>query len=410
METLAIHGGPKVKTTPFGTGRRFDYAEVQQLIEALDQNTLFYWYGKKVKEFTRKFADMYGRKHCVAASSGTGGIHVALGTLGVTEGDEVIVSPVTDMGSIIGILYQNAIPVFADIDPYTYNIDAASIESKITDKTKAIQVVHLAGNAADMDAIMDVAQRHNLRVVEDCAQSYECFYKGRRAGAIGDIGCFSTNDYKHISTGDGGMIIMDDYALYEKAHRFADKNYNRLSADIRVGIEYIAPNYRMSELQGAVAIAQLDKLEWICARRHEYGERITRGIGGICGIIPRKVIEGGKSSFYDYLFRFDEKEAGVSKADFCKAVCAEGVYLGGYGRTCVYEYGLFKNRVGYEGTHAPFDSKYYGREIVYETGLCPEAEKVVETICACSVKEFYTDQDIDDIVNAIQKVARYYNM
>ena len=136
MEKIAMLGGTPVKTTPFGTGKRFGEEELQQLKEALEQNTLFYWYGEKVKTFTKKFADMYGAKYCVATSSGTAGIHVALGAVGITCGDEVITSPITDMGSVIGILYQNAIPVFADLDPHTYNMDPKSIEKCIPRRPK----------------------------------------------------------------------------------------------------------------------------------------------------------------------------------------------------------------------------------------------------------------------------------
>jgi len=244
MEKLALLGGPKAKTVPFGTGERFGEPELQQLREALAQQTLFYWKGTKVKTLTEKFAALYGSPYCVAASSGTAAIHVALGALGITEGDEVITAPITDMGSVIGILYQNAIPIFADLDPHTYNMTASSIAARITDKTKAILVVHLAGNAADMDPIMDLAQRHGIKVIEDCAQSYHCFYKGRLAGTIGDIGCFSLNDFKHISAGDGGMLLMRDKSLYERAFRFADKNYNRFPhlPDTARDIASLAPN------------------------------------------------------------------------------------------------------------------------------------------------------------------------
>ena len=236
MEKLALFGGRPVKTGPFGKGRRFGEAELQQLKEALDQNTLFYWSdnSSKVKTFSEKFASMYGMKYCVSVSSCTASIHTALGALGVTEGDEVITGPVTDMGSVIGILFQNAIPVFADLDPHTYNLNPESIEERITDKTKAILVIHLAGNPSDMDAIMGIAKKHGVYVVEDCAQSYLSYYKGKLAGTFGDAGCFSTNDFKLISTGDGGMIIMNDEDLYNRAFRFADKNYDRFGrVDIR---------------------------------------------------------------------------------------------------------------------------------------------------------------------------------
>lgn len=411
MEQLAIFGGEKVKKTPWGTGKRFGEKELNQLSEALDQNNLFYWHGSKVKEFTRKFAEMYGMKYCVSTSSGSASVHVALGTVGVTAGDEVITSPMTDIGSVIGILYQNAIPVFADLDPFTYNMDPDSIREKITEKTKAIVVVHLAGNAADMDPIMEIARKHNIWVIEDCAQSYMCWYKGRLAGTIGHIGCFSTNDYKHISTGDGGMIVMNDENLYNRAFKFADKNYDRLTMQEskKREVEFLAPNYRMTELQGAVGLAQLDKLEWICSRRNAYGEAITEGIKDLPGIIPHKVLEGGKCSYWFYMFGVDEEKAGVSRDDFSKALEAEGIPNSpGYISACVYEYDLFKNKEAYLGTHCPFNCKYYGKEIEYHTGLCPIAEKIIKTCIRISVNEFYTPEDLKETIRAFRKISAYY--
>jgi dTDP-4-amino-4,6-dideoxygalactose transaminase len=410
MENLALLGGKPVKAGPFGTGKRFGDAEINQLREALDQNTLFYWAGKKVKEFCARTASLYGAQYAVAASSGTAAIHAALGAVGVSEGDEVIVSPITDMGSLIGILFQNAIPVFADLDPHTYNMDVRSIKSRISDKTKAIVAVHLAGNPSDMDEIMALAEKHNLYVVEDCAQTPLALYKGRYAGTIGHIGCFSTNDFKHISTGDGGVLVTNDEALYKKAFGFADKNYNRLSpADSMRDVEFVAPNYRMTELQGAVGLAQLEKLPGICKRHTAIGDRITAGISGLRGVYPPLVKEGNVSTYWFYMLRINKAEAGTDAEEFAKALNAEGIPCQkGYIPSPVYLYPLFQNRSAYPGTHAPFDSPYYGREIAYPQGLCPVAEEILETAVKLGVNQFYTDTDVEEIITAIQKVARYY--
>ena len=411
MEKLAIYGGAPVKTSPFGTGKRFGAPELLQLREALEQNTLFYWHGEKVKAFTKKFAGMYGAKHCVATSSGTASIHAALGACGVTEGDEVITTPITDMGSVIGILYQNAIPVFADMDPNTYCMDVGSFESRITDKTKAVVAIHLTGNACDMDPILAIAKKHGIYVIEDCAQSYMCRYKGRLVGTIGHFGCFSTNDYKHISTGDGGMVLTDDGELFEAAFRFADKSYNRLAgtASDQRAAQYIAPNYRMTELQGAVGLAQLDRLDWVCSTRTKYGDAITKGITGLSGIYPHKVGEGNTCSYWFYMFRVIEEEAGVSPKEFSEALAAEGIPNGQGYVDCIYKYDLFRKKSAYRNTHAPFDSPYYGREIEYGPGLCPKAESIHLTAVTLAVNEFYTERDIEDIVGGIRKVAGYYS-
>lgn len=407
-ELLAINGGPKVKATPFGTGKRFGLEEAKELLEALEQNTLFYHFGKKVKTFLNDFNDMYEVKYSVAASSGTAAIHIALGAAGVTVGDEVITSPITDQGTLVGILYQNAIPVFADLDPHTYNLDPASVEARITERTKAIVVVHLAGNPADMDALTAIARKHNLKVIEDCAQSYLTRYKGRLAGTIGDYGCFSTNDFKHISTGDGGMVTVNsgDEADFRTAHAFADKNYERFGGTVSRDLHYLAPNYRMTELQGAVGIAQLKKLPSICKTRTAYGDRITAGITGLQGITPHKVESGNTCTYWFYMLRLDESKLTCSREQFSKALAAEGISnQAGYIPDVVYMQPLFQNRQAYRESHFPFDLT----GITYERGLCPHAESILQTAIRIPVNEFYTEQDIEDIISGIRKVTEYYS-
>ena len=408
MEKLALHGGPKAKTVPYTRGSRFGKEELAYLEEALNQNTLFYWFGKMTKRLCSKFADMYGAKYCVATSSGTSAIHVALGACGVGPGDEVITAPITDMGSVIGILFQNAIPVFADVDPNTYNMTAESIEAKITDRTKAILVVHLAGNPAEMDKIMEVANKHGIYVIEDCAQAYCCSYKGKLAGTFGHIGCFSLNDFKHISAGDGGMIIMNDEKLYHDAHMFADKCYDRIGSDVKKNVPYLAPNYRMSELVGAVGLAQVEKVEDICAKRHVYGDKLNAALQDIPGLMPHKVLDGAYCSWWFYLMRIDEEVMGCTNKEFFAALEAEGVGgQWGYIPSCVYQYDLFKNRNAYPGTHYPFDGTH-GNPIEYKDGDCPVAEEVLKTCIKLVVNEFYTEQDCDETIAAIRKVANYF--
>lgn len=408
-EKIALYGGTPVKTVPYGTGKRFGKEELANLEEALNQNTLFYWFGNMTKKFCAKFAEMYGSKHCVATSSGTASIHVALGALGVGPGDEVITSPITDMGSVIGILYQNAIPVFADLDPHTYNMDPDSIEAKITDRTKAIVVVHLAGNAAEIDRIVEIAHRHGVPVVEDCAQSYCCRYKGKYVGTFGDIGCFSLNDFKHISAGDGGMILTDNEDLYYKAMMFADKNFNRLGVEVVKNVPYLAPNYRMNELTAAVGLAQLDRVEEICEKRNVYGKKLNEGISGIDGLYPHRVLDDCDCSYWFTMIRIDEEKLGVSRKEFVKALKAEGIKaVEGYIPSCVYQYDLFRNRRAYPGdTHYPFDGTH-GTAIEYRDGDCPIAEEILATCIKIPVDEFFTARDLEETITAIRKVCAYY--
>ncbi|WP_127592874.1 DegT/DnrJ/EryC1/StrS family aminotransferase [Paenibacillus lautus] len=407
MAPLAIDGGAPVKTGPFGTGKRFGEEEAAQLLEALEQNTLFYHFGTKVKQFLADFNAMYGREYSVATSSGTAAIHVALGAAGVSVGDEVITSPITDQGTLIGILYQNAIPVFADLEPHTYNLNPASVEACITPRTKAILVVHLAGYPCDMDPIMEIARKHGIKVIEDCAQAYLTRYKGRLAGTIGDYGCFSTNDFKHISTGDGGMVLINSGKPedYETVHAFADKNYRRLGTTVDRGISYIAPNYRMTELQGAVGIAQLKKLPWICGRRQQYGDRLNEGLQGIQGVIPPRVDPEHDCTYWFYMLRLDLDKLTCSREEFCRALEAEGIpNRAGYIPQVCYMQPLFQNRQAYPGSHVPFD----GSSVSYEPGLCPVAEAILDTAVQIPMNEFYSPEDIEHIIQAVAKVGAYY--
>lgn len=404
---LAIHGGEKTKKTPFGTGKRFGLEEAKELLEALEQNTLFYHFGNKVKQFLADFNQMYQVPYSVAASSGTAAIHVALGAAGVTVGDEVITSPITDQGTIIGILYQNAIPVFADLDPHSYNLDPQSIEARITPRTKAIVVVHLAGNPCDMDPIMEIARRHNLKVIEDCAQAYLAEYKGKYVGTIGDYGCFSTNDFKHISTGDGGIVTINSgfEEDYHRTHAFADKNYKRMGTDLDRTPSSLAPNYRMTELQGAVGIAQLKKLDWICERRNQLGNQLNEGLQDLKALSVMRIPLGSKCTYWFYMFRLIEEELQCSREEFCGALSAEGIANRmGYIPDVVYMQPMFQNKQAYLGSHFPFDLT----EVNYERGDCPHAEVILQTAVQIPLNEFYTDQDIQETVTAIRKVTLYF--
>src|SRR4051794_13506950 len=190
-DTPAIAGGAPVKTTPYGRAERYGEAELNQLREALAQQTLFYAHGKKVFELERRFAATIGAGHAVACSSATAAIHAALIALDVSPGDEVIVPPITDMGSVLPILWQRGVPVFADLDPVTFNVTADSVARCISKKTRAIVAVHLAGNACDLDGLKRVAAAAGVPLVEDCAQAHGCTYRGRPVGSLGRVGCFS---------------------------------------------------------------------------------------------------------------------------------------------------------------------------------------------------------------------------
>jgi perosamine synthetase len=402
---LAMDGGDKAKSTPFGAGKRHGELEKQLLAEVIDSDMLFYFMGSKVFEFQREFAAMYGKEHCIACSSGTAAVHIALGALDLPAGSEVITSSITDMGSLTGILYQGLVPAFADVDPDTLNMDPASVIRLITDKTRAILVVHHSGLAADMDALLEIGREYNVAVVEDCAQAYCSEYKGRLAGTMGEIAAFSLNHFKHISCGSGGMVLTSDAKLRYRASLFLDKCYQR-EEKIRNPF-FLAPNYQMTELQGAVALAQLRQVNAIVERRNQLGTRLSAQLATLPGIFPQAVPAGSKHAYFLYLFRLDLDRLGCTAREFSDALAAEGVPNSAHmitGGRPVYLYDIFQNRSAFPGTEWPFSPERH-----YRKGDCPVAEAAFDRWVTMNVYEHYTERDIDEIALGIAKVAHHFS-
>jgi perosamine synthetase len=402
-EPLALHGGPKAKRTPFPPRQRHGELEKHLLSEVIDSDMLFYFLGTKVFEFQKRFAAMYGRKHCIACSSGTAAVHIALGALEMPPGSEVIAPAVTDMGSLTGMLYQGLVPVFADLDPATLNMDPAAARRCITPRTKAILVVHHSGLAADMDAFLELGREFNLSVVEDCAQAYGTTYKGRRAGMMGRISAFSLNHFKHITCGSGGMVITEDDRLRYLASLYLDKCFQR-EEKIRNPF-FLAPNYQMTELQGAVALAQLEWVATITARRCELGTRLSELLGTIPGITTQTVPADCFHSYFLYLFKLDLARLQCTSREFAAALAAEGVPNEAHqitGGRPVYLYDLFQKRSAFPGTTYPFGEREY------HAGDCPVAEDAFSRWITMNIYEHYTDLDIEEIAFGIGKVARYF--
>lgn len=398
---LAIDGGPRVKTTPFGSGKRYGDAELDQVREALEQGTLFYANGQKVKTLCERMAARLGLRYATAVSSGTAAIHSALSAVGVRPGDHVVTSPITDAGTVIGILLQGAVPLFADLDPHTYAFDLDALAAAITDRTRALIPVHLAGVPSPMDKILEIAAERGCVVVEDCAQAWGATCLGRPVGTFGQAGAFSLNEFKHISCGDGGLVVTDSEQTWTGARLFADKWYDRLGGSRTPA--FLGANYRMTELQGAVALAQLEKLDQIVGRRRVLGNRLTDGLGGVPGIHPMRVPSGGEASYWFYMLRIDPEVLGVDHKRFAAAVSAEGVPAGaGYIDCCVYQWDLLAKRQVFPGTEWPLAGVEYG------DGLCPTAEAILRTSVRLSVNEFYTDQDVEDQIAAVRKVAAHF--
>jgi len=364
-------------------------------------------YGDKVKTLEKEFAQLIGVKYAIDSTSGTAAIHVALAAAGVSPGDDVVTAPITDMGTIAPIMFQGAVPIFADIDEDTYTVDPKSVEKRITEKTAAIVPVHLFGMPADMDPIMEIAEAKGIAVIEDCAQAYLAEYKGRLAGTIGDLGCFSLQQSKHITAGDGGLTITNNPELAERAALFADKGWDRTK-----GREYLmlGLNYRMTELQGAVALAQLPKLKWIVERRREAVERLNRRVEDMEGLHPLPRIKGVKPSYWQYPIKVDTEKLGVSLQEFAEALRAEGIpcsatYIG----EPMYIKKPLREKRTFAKTGFPLaDNPLYGRPVEYGEGLCPRAEKALKQLIVIPWNEFYTPEDVDDIAEALEKLTKCY--
>jgi perosamine synthetase len=408
-QPLAIHGGPKAKQTPFRPRRRHGEREKHLLNEVIDSDVLFFYLGTKVRELERQFAALYGRRHGIACSSGTAAVHIAVAALELPPGREVITSAITDMGSVTGILYQGLVPVFADVEPDTLNMDPESVRKRITPRTGAILVVHHAGLAADLDALMAIGREAGIPVVEDCAQAYGCRYHGQLVGTRGLLSTFSLNHFKHITCGSGGMVLTDDDRLRYFCSLFLDKCYQR-EEGIRNPF-FLAPNYQMTELQAAVALAQLEKLPEFLEHRIRLGRRLDEHLREIPGVTPQHTPPGCVHSYFLYLFRLDTSRLRCTAEEFAQALQAEGVPAKARlitGGRPVYLYDIFQRRSAFPGSQYPFVSLDTGASRVYRAGDCPVAEAAFSQWLTLDMAENYTETDIDEFALGIGKVAYHY--
>jgi len=403
-DTPAIAGGDPAKKTAWGQEKRYGEEELHELKEALDQGSLFYAHGGKVRKLEEELARKAGARYGIASSSGTTGIHAALIALGVSPGDEVILPPITDMGSAIPILFQGAVPVFADVHPNSYTILPEAVEAAITPRTRAVLAVHLWGNACDMNALRSICDRHSLALVEDCAQAMGCLYDGKLVGTVGDIGCFSFNEFKHIACGDGGVAVTNDENLAKRLRLATDKCYNREErAAIREPV-FLANNYRMTELQGAVGLSQLRKIDGIARRRRTWCGNLSMRLGSLDGVSLPEPTAGCEPSWWFYMMRVDKERLGADVDTFAKAVSAEGLPIGAhYIGKCIYEYPIFTEHSAFERGYHPYCDYTYGK------GLCPTAEAVLDTCARLHVHQVYTDTDLEETAHGITRVVRWFN-
>ena len=397
MPALAIRGGTPVRTAPWPSWPQHDERELANLTRVLESGN---WGGfpspnVMAGQFAERFAAYHGAKYGICTTGGTTALEVALRAAGLERGDEVIVPALTFYATAFAALVQGFKPVFVDIDPDSWCIDASKIEAAITPDTRAILPVHLGSRMADMDGITEIARSRGLKVIEDCAHMHGGFWRGRGAGTLGDIGCFSFQSSKLMTCGEGGIILTSDEALEERCHGYV--NSGRLKTTDRQAAEgtMLGWNYRITEFQAAVLLAQLERLPEQVERRNANITHFEERVAQLDGVstLPHDERQTTRSG-YGIILRYDEQAwGGISRDRFARALAAEGIHLFTSFYTPVYKTPLFAWR------DAPI-------EVDYSQTHCPVAERASYREMIWLPHEVFlgTAADVDDIVDAVEKL------
>ena len=402
---LAILGGEAVRSNK--SWPKWPYVD-EKVVSTIEQTTRSGIWCRidsatgTVPTFEKEYASLMGAKYCVATGSGTQALHSCVEALGIGPGDEVITSPYTDMGTISSILSARALPVLADIDRESFQIDPAAIERLITPNTKAIMPVHIMGQPCDLDNIMAIAKKHHLYVIEDACQAHLGEYRGKKLGTIGDVGCFSHQTSKTIACGEGGSIIGNDEALMDKCYTVMNHGTDRKGHSVTIG-----PKYRMNEFEGAILLGQLPGVIERWKRRNENAAYLTARLKSCPGLVPQKLYEGTDSgSFYLYTMGYRKEHFNnVDRSVFLKAIQAEGINLSPYISNGLHKEPWVDHILGldvYQKMYSPSRLKQYKEELV-----CPVCDRVCSdemVMLWASGPLLGTKEDMDDIVNAIMKV------
>jgi len=395
MEQLAIFGGKPVRDKAISYGRQYiDQDDIQAVVETLTSDYLTC--GPKTAELEQKLCEVTGAKYAVAVSNGTAALHLAAMAAGFGEGDEVIVSSITFAASSNCVLYCGAKPVFADINPKTYNINPESVRKLITPKTKGVVAVDFTGQAVELDEIRAICEEHNLILIEDAAHSIGTKYKGQPVGSIADMTTFSFHPVKTVTGGEGGAITTNDEQLYRKLMRLRSHGITRNQEEMvhptdarwyneQVELGY---NYRITDFQAALIVSQLNKLLKFSARRRALVEKYDAAFADVPEIIVQKEIPESDTTRHLYIIRLNLDLLTCDRRQFFDALYAEN--------TCPQVHYL------------PVYWHSYYEKLGYEKGLCPEAEKFYESVMSIPLYYSLTDEEADDVIRAVKKVVAYY--
>ena len=420
-ESLALEGGEKVIKRQFEKYNSIGDEELAAATEVIQSGVLSQFIGRwgsdfdggpKVKEFERDCEKYFNVKHAITVNSWTSGLVVAVGALGISPGDEVIVSPWTMCATATAILHWNAIPVFADIDPETYCLDPESIEKNISPYTKAIISVDIGGHPADTDVIMRLAKKYNLKVISDTAQAPGAVYKGQLAGTLTDIGGYSLNYHKHIHTGEGGILVTNDDELALRM-RLIRNHAEAALRDLQLDdmSNMLGHNFRLGEIECAIGIEQLKKLNSFVGSRQRAANRLNEGLSDLKGLKLPIVKDRCTHSYYMYFMQVDTKSLGVSRDKILEALIAEGVP--GLSKTFenVHLLPMYQKKIAYGNEGFPWNSSICKRDVSYEKGICPVAENLHdESYIGFQMCMFaLLDDELDLFISAFKKVWRNLN-
>jgi perosamine synthetase len=421
MDELALFGGNRTINKSFTPYRSIGQEEVEAVKAVVETGVLSrflgswdpdFYGGEKVRAFERAWEKHFSIDHAVTVNSATSGLIAAVGAIGIEPGDEVIVSPWTMSASATAILVWNAIPVFADIENETFNIDPRSIERNITPHTRAIMVPDIFGHGADLDTIIAIAREHDLKVIEDAAQAPGAIYRGRYAGTIADIGVFSLNYHKHIHTGEGGVCVTNNTKLMERLQLI--RNHAEAVVEekgVRDLSNMIGFNFRMTEIEAAIGLEQLKKLETLTARRIAVAERLTASLGGLKGLRLPVVKKDCTHVFYVYPLVYSAEITGVPRDRVFKALVAEGVPITDR-YVNIHLLPIYQEKTAYGKKGFPWSGDFYRGSVSYKKGICPVAETLQDEmflgIGMCIYA--YTDEDVDLIIEGFHKVWKHIDI